>query len=61
MLLAGTALALAVLISLAAGVRSATRPGGLGKPFDWLDLEPTLGFVLALVYLAIGVKLLRTR
>ena len=33
----------------------------VGKPFDWLDLEPTLGFVLALVYLAIGVKLLRTR
>ncbi len=29
LLLAGTALALAVLISLAAGVRSATRPGGL--------------------------------
>ena len=33
----------------------------VAKPFDWLDLEPTLGFVLALVYLAIGVKLLRTR
>ena len=33
----------------------------VGKPFDWLDLEPTLGFVLALVYLAIGVKLMRTR
>jgi len=33
----------------------------VAKPFDWLDLEPTLGFVLALVYLAIGVKLLRAR
>jgi hypothetical protein len=33
----------------------------VGKPFDWLDLEPTLGFVLALVYLWIGVQLLRTR
>jgi len=33
----------------------------VGKPFDWLDLEPTLGFVLALVYLGIGVKLLRAR
>lgn len=33
----------------------------IGKPFDWLDLEPTLGFVLALVYLAMGLKLLRTR
>ena len=33
----------------------------VAKPFDWLDLEPTLGFVLALVYLAIGVKLMRTR
>ena len=31
----------------------------VGKPFDWLDLEPTLGFVLALVYLGIGVKMLR--
>jgi hypothetical protein len=31
------------------------------KPFDWLDLEPSLGFVLALVYLWIGVALLRTR
>ena len=33
----------------------------VGKPFDWLDLEPTLGFVLALIYLGIGVKLLRFR
>ena len=33
----------------------------VGKPFDWLDLEPTLGFVLALVYLWIGVQLLRVR
>ncbi len=31
----------------------------VGKPFDWLDLEPTLGFVLALVYLWIGVMLVR--
>ena len=31
------------------------------KPFDWLDLEPSLGFVLALVYLWIGVALLRSR
>jgi len=31
----------------------------VGKPFDWYDLEPTLGFVLALVYLWIGVALLR--
>jgi len=31
----------------------------VGKPFDWLDLEPTLGFVLALVYLGIGVKMRR--
>lgn len=31
------------------------------KPFDWLDLEPSLGFVLALVYLWIGIALLRTR
>jgi hypothetical protein len=33
----------------------------VGKPFDWLDLEPTLGFVLALVYLWMGVQLLRAR
>jgi hypothetical protein len=33
----------------------------IAKPFDWLDLEPTLGFVLALVYLGIGVKLLRVK
>ena len=33
----------------------------VGKPFDWLDLEPTLGFVLALVYLWIGIQLLRKR
>jgi hypothetical protein len=31
----------------------------VGKPFDWLDLEPTLGFVLALVYLWVGVQLVR--
>ena len=31
----------------------------VGKPFDWLDLEPTLGFVLALVYLWMGVRLVR--
>lgn len=30
------------------------------KPFDWLDLEPSLGFVLALVYLWIGIALLRS-
>ncbi len=29
------------------------------KPFDWLDLEPSLGFAFALVYLWIGVALLR--
>jgi hypothetical protein len=33
----------------------------VGKPFDWLDLEPTLGFVLALVYLWMGIFLLRKR
>jgi hypothetical protein len=33
----------------------------IGKPFDWLDLEPTLGFVLALVYLWMGIQMLRTR
>jgi hypothetical protein len=33
----------------------------VGKPFDWLDLEPTLGFVLALVYLWMGIQLLRRR
>jgi hypothetical protein len=32
----------------------------VGKPFDWLDLEPTLGFVLALVYLWMGIQLLRS-
>jgi hypothetical protein len=32
----------------------------IGKPFDWVDLEPTLGFVLALVYLWIGIQLLRS-
>jgi hypothetical protein len=32
----------------------------VGKPFDWLDLEPTLGFVLALVYLWMGVQLIRS-
>jgi hypothetical protein len=31
----------------------------VGKPFDWVDLEPTLGFVLAMVYLWIGVRLVR--
>lgn len=31
----------------------------VAKPFDWLDLEPSLGFVLALVYLWIGVALLK--
>ena len=31
----------------------------VAKPFDWLDLEPSLGFFFALVYLWIGVKLLR--
>ena len=30
-----------------------------GKPFDWLDLEPSLGFVLALVYLWMGIAMLR--
>jgi len=33
----------------------------IGKPFDWVDLEPTLGFVLALVYLWMGIQLLRVR
>ena len=33
----------------------------IGKPFDWLDLEPTLGFVLALVYLWMGIQMLRRR
>ena len=33
----------------------------VAKPFDWLDLEPTLGFLLALVYLWIGVLLVRRR
>jgi hypothetical protein len=41
--LAATALTLVVVVA---------------KPFDWLDLEPSLGFVLALVYLWIGVALL---
>lgn len=31
----------------------------VAKPFDWLDLEPSLGFFLALVYLWIGVALLK--
>jgi hypothetical protein len=31
----------------------------VGKPFDWLDLEPSLGFVLALVYLWMGIAMLR--
>lgn len=31
----------------------------IGKPFDWVDLEPTLGFVLALTYLWMGVWMLR--
>ncbi len=42
--LAATALTLVVVVA---------------KPFDWLDLEPSLGFVLALVYLWIGVALLK--
>jgi hypothetical protein len=33
----------------------------VAKPFDWLDLEPSLGFVLALVYLWMGIALLRVR
>jgi hypothetical protein len=33
----------------------------VGKPFDWLDLEPTLGFVLALVYSWMGMMMLRRR
>jgi hypothetical protein len=33
----------------------------VGKPFDWLDLEPTLGFVLALVYLWMGIGMVRDR
>ena len=31
----------------------------VAKPFDWLDLEPSLGFTLALVYLWLGVLLLK--
>ncbi|MEO5814725.1 MAG: hypothetical protein ABIT20_05550 [Gemmatimonadaceae bacterium] len=31
----------------------------IAKPFDWLDLEPSLGFAFALIYLWIGVALLR--
>jgi hypothetical protein len=31
----------------------------VAKPFDWLDLEPSLGFVLALVYLWMGIQLVR--
>lgn len=31
----------------------------VAKPFDWLDLEPSLGFFLALTYLWIGVALLK--
>lgn len=42
--LAATALTLVVVIA---------------KPFDWLDLEPSLGFVLALAYLWMGVALLK--
>jgi hypothetical protein len=33
----------------------------VAKPFDWLDLEPSLGFVLALVYLWMGIAMLRVR
>lgn len=33
----------------------------IGKPFDWLDLEPTLGFVLALTYLWMGIGMVRHR
>jgi hypothetical protein len=29
----------------------------VGKPFDWLDLEPTLGFMLALTYLWMGIQM----
>ena len=32
----------------------------VAKPFDWLDLEPSLGFVLALVYLWMGFQLVRS-
>ena len=32
-----------------------------GKPFDLFDLEPTLGFVLALMYLWMGIQLMRAR
>ena len=32
----------------------------MAKPFDWLDLEPSLGFAFALVYLWMGVAMLRT-
>ena len=31
----------------------------IAKPFDWLDLEPSLGFAFALVYLWMGVAMLR--
>ena len=41
------------------GVSALTLVVVVAKPFDWLDLEPSLGFVLALVYLWIGVALLR--
>jgi len=33
----------------------------VGKPFDWVDLEPSVGFVLALMYLWMGVGLIRSR
>jgi len=33
----------------------------VGKPFDWVDLEPSVGFVLALVYLWMGIALIRVR
>lgn len=41
------------------GVAALTVVVVVAKPFDWLDLEPSLGFVFALVYLWIGVALLR--
>ena len=41
------------------GVSALTLVVVVAKPFDWLDLEPSLGFALALVYLWMGVALLR--
>jgi hypothetical protein len=31
----------------------------IAKPFDWIDGEPFLGLLLAVVYLWLGVRLLR--